>query len=146
MSYTCLAVSRTVILAQVLSATSVIKTPNRCRLCTDLVLLVGCPVSGHGSVQLPVTGPSLPDSLRSVLSFRSFVRLYAWPVAECCAVISPSHQRRCRCRDLQTSLVPHKVMGGNRFSMLSSSTERYYTRVSCSHAAFMSAVLRLIVH
>jgi len=79
-----------------------------------------------------------------VLSFRSSVRLYAWPVAECCAVISPSH-RRC-CRDLQTALVLHEVMGWNRFSMLSSGTKRYYTPVSCRRAGFMCIILRLIVY
>jgi len=95
-----------------------------------------CPTASHRGV----------FASRTLLSFRSSVRLYAWPVAECFVVISPRRQRCWCCRDMQTALVLHEVMGGNRFSMLSSNTKRYFTLVSCSRAGFMCVVLGLIVH
>lgn len=102
-------------------------------------LLLGCRAQWPSPVKQQLSRESPKHlSSRLVLSFCSSVRLYAWPVAECCAVISQSRQRRRRRRhrscDLQTALVPHEVMGGNRFSMLSSSSKRYYTPATCSGA------------
>ena len=69
----------------------------------------GCPtvITGDSSTQLAASSPSPPPVIGRLRS----VRLYAWPVAECCAVISRSHRccgrrRWCCRRDPRTGLVP----------------------------------------
>ena len=104
---------------------------------TTCKTLTGCPAAGHGPFQLPVTGSSLLVG-RSSHFGHPFVCMHGlW--LYCCSVISPIHRCCCCCRDLQTALVLREAIGGSRFSMLSTSSKRYYTPVSCIDARILCA-------
>lgn len=91
---------------------------------------------------------------REVLSFCSSVRLYAWPVAECWAVISPSHQRcGCcccrRCRDPQVPSCGTKWWAKTGFRCCRRVLNGYYTLASstaCTGTDFMYVIPELIAH
>ena len=92
-----------------------VKTPNRYCICNDLQDFGRLSYSDNWPSSFPAGHRGFFVG-RAVLSFCSSVRWYAWPVTECCAVISPSRQRW-HSRDLRTALVRRQVMGGNRFSI-----------------------------